>query len=149
MPNAVSESRPAGDGDGGRQRPPGNVYYVMPYYGLFFLLYAFIGTFCCGWFSEFSEFSDSLSTSASAMLWTSYVVSYAVLILIHPKVCVEDKRLNEEGTEVLVRWPLAGFKACEVLADLERTRNGLCDKGDRTDLRLHNGYRYRNALVRI
>lgn len=131
------------DAPDGRQRPPGNVYYVMPYYELVVLLYAFIGTFCCFWFS------DSLSTSASAILWTSYVVSCAVLILIHPEVCIEDKRLDEEGREVVVRWPLVGFKACEVLADLEGIRNGLYDEGNRTDLRLHNGYRYGNALIRI
>lgn len=125
------------------QRPAGNVYYVMPYYELFVLLYAFIGTFSCSWIS------DSLSGSGSAILWTSYVVSCGVLILIHPEVCIEGKRVDEEGKEVVVRWPLVGFKACEVLVDLEGIRDGLYDEGDRTDRRLHNGYRYGNALVRI
>ena len=126
-----------------RRLPPGNIYYVMPYHEPFMLLYAFVGSLTC------SFLSDSLSTSTSAILWVTYVVSCAVMIVFHPEVCCERKKIDEEGKEVTLRCPVIGFKACEVPADLEGIKNGLYDEGDRTDLRLHDGYRYGYARIRI
>lgn len=72
------------------------------------------------------------------------------MILAHPLCCAECKRIDEEGKEVLLYRPFIGFKACEVTLDLEGIRKGIYDPEDgNVDPRLHDGYRYGPALLRI
>lgn len=144
MASIVTPSLNTNDPPGERRRVPGNVYYVVPYYHHFLCLYGFLGSFFCAWISDY------VSLTTTATLWTGYAISCMVMILTHPLCCAERKKVNEEGKEVLLRRPLIGFKACEVTLDLEGIRKGMYDPEDgNVDPRLHDGYRYGPALLRI
>lgn len=94
--------------------------------------------------------SVTMSPTMTVMLWAGFAISCLMMILTHPLCCAERKSLDEEGKEVLLRRPLVGFKACEVTLDLEGIRKGIYDPEDgHVDQRLHDGYRYGPALLRI
>ncbi|KAI9926118.1 hypothetical protein ASPWEDRAFT_38042 [Aspergillus wentii DTO 134E9] len=125
-------------------RAPANIYYAIPYYHHFFVLYALIGSFACAWYSDY------LSSTTTALLWTAYATFILALIIANPEICTERKKIDEQGKEVILRCPLVGFKSCEVALDLEGIKKGLYDAvNGRVDTRLHDGYRYGRALIRI
>ena len=127
-----------------RQTTPANVYYSIPYYEHFLLLYTFVGSFTC------AQLSGSMSSTTGAILWTAYVLSCVVFILTYPRLCVERARLDENGNHVTLRRPVIGFRMCEATLDLEGISKGWYDAPDgRTDSRLHDGYRYGYALIRL
>lgn len=73
-----------------------------------------------------------------------------MLILMFPSVYAERKKVDEEGKEVMLRCLLIGFKACDVDLDLEEIERDLYDLEDgNVDPKLHDGYRYGRALLRI
>lgn len=67
-----------------------------------------------------------------------------------PCTYAERKRIDENGELVTLRCPLIGFKIFEVDLDLEGIDKGFYDPEDgKPDPRLHDGYRYGPALIRI
>ena len=126
------------------RRVPGNTYYYMPYYAHFFCIYTFAGSFGCSWFGEYLSFAEA------AILWTVYVVSLLLLMLLSPTLYVERKKTDEEGRDITLRCQLVGLKACEVDLDVEGIEKGLYDPPDgNVHPGLHDGCRHGPALFRI
>lgn len=123
---------------------PSNVYYFRPYSYYYVVLFIFLGSFTC------SGLSDYVSRGTCILLWTAYITLTLLLIVIDPLCVLEFERKDEDEREVILRRPLVGFKAYEVFIDLEAiakreyTVEGGCD-----DARLHDGYRYGLAFLRI
>lgn len=128
-----------------RRRIPGNVYYIMPNYWSIFWSYGSFGAFGCQILESY------VSANTSLMLWTGYLVFLVILGVLNPAICHKCKKIDEEGKEVIVRYPLVGLRACEVELDLEGIEKGVYDKpeGKRTDEMIHDGRRYARALLRI
>ncbi|KAI9933933.1 hypothetical protein ASPWEDRAFT_168208 [Aspergillus wentii DTO 134E9] len=127
-----------------KHRKPANIYYTMPYYHQVFCCYIFTGSFACAWFTDY------VSRTTEIFVWVAFAITCLLVILANPFICTERKKVDEEGHTVTVRYPLIGFKRCEVALDLEGIKRGLYDSEDgNTDVRLHDGYRYGRALVRI
>ena len=123
---------------------PANTYYVIPYLHHIIVLYGALGAFSCAWIS------DSVSSVTAAVLWALYTISYLLLVLMLPCTYAERKKIDEKGEEVTLRCPLIGLKAFDVDLDLEGIDKGLYDPEDgRADPRLHDGYRYGPALLRV
>lgn len=127
-----------------RRLVPANTYYIIPYLHHIIVLYGTLGAFSCAWIS------DSVSSVTTAVLWAVFIISYLLLILMLPCTYAERKKIDENGEVVTLRCPLIGLKIFEVDLDLEGVDKGLYDPADgRADPRLHDGYRYGPALVRI
>ncbi|KAH8425196.1 uncharacterized protein LDX57_002955 [Aspergillus melleus] len=126
------------------RRLPGNIYYFRPYSHYYLLLFIFLGAFTCSGLSDYS------SRGTCILLWTTYITITLLLIVIDPLCVLEFKRKDEEDREVILRRPVVGFKAYEVFIDLEAiAKREYTVEGGGDDERLHDGYRYGPAFLRI
>ncbi|PLB44240.1 hypothetical protein P170DRAFT_513456 [Aspergillus steynii IBT 23096] len=126
------------------RRLPSNVYYFRPYSYYYVMVFIFLGAFTC------SGLSDYASQGSCILLWTAYITLTLLLITIDPLCVFEFKCRDEDGRDVILRRPVVGFKAYEVAIDLEAiAKREYTVEGGGDDDRLHDGYRYGYAFLRI
>lgn len=126
------------------RRLPSNVYYFRPYSYYYVMVFIFLGAFTC------AGLSDYASRGTCILLWTAYITLTLLSIIIDPLCVLEFKREDEDGREVVLRRPIVGFKAYEVVIDLEAiAKREYTVEGGGDDERLHDGYRYGLAFLRI
>lgn len=74
-----------------------------------------------------------------------------MIIMMHPSICVERRKTDEKGRQVMVRFPVVGFRSCRApvfLEDIERCpAEGV--PVEQYDARLFDGYRYGDAIIGI
>ncbi|KAJ5302090.1 hypothetical protein N7508_006953 [Penicillium antarcticum] len=129
-----------------RAKKPANIYYVVPYFARVLCSYVFIGSFTLAWVADY------LTLSGKIWMWTAFALSCALAIAIHPTIATEKIKFDEKGCPVKVRRPLVGFKKWEYILDVEGIENGHYEDLDgqgNTDPRIHDGYRYTFAWIRI
>ena len=123
---------------------PANVYYSRPYSFYWPGVFIFVGAFGC------SGLTGTVDRDTSILLWTVYIISFLVILLIDPLCVFEQKQIDENGCPFTVRRPLVGFRSCEQTVPLEILERGLCQvDGGGNEPRLHDGYRYGYAFFRI
>lgn len=127
-----------------RRGKPANIYYTLPYFEPVRYSYVFIGSFTLAWVADY------LTIVGKTCMWTSFAITCALVIATHPTITTDRIRPDENGDSVIIRRPLVGFKRWEFALDIESIENGLYDDPDgNPDERLHDGYRYTYAWIRI
>ena len=123
---------------------PANVYYRRPYSFYWPGVFIFVGAFGC------SGLTDTVDVGTSILLWAVYIIGCLVIVLIDPLCVVEQTQIDENGCPFTIRRPVVGFRSCEQIMPLENIERGLYHvEGADDDPRLHDGYRYGYAFLRI
>lgn len=100
---------------------PANLYYFRPYPAIYACLYIVMGAVLCSGLSSDSD----LQGKWLAVIWSIYITSLLLLMVIDPLFCTEKKRIDEIGRTVKLRRPVVGWKSTEHVLALDSLADGL------------------------